>query len=182
MKNVKQKYSEYQDKEPLFVMDSTHPWVADVMILKWLYPSLRIFNKWWSAWASQWKAHNEIMCSKSFIIDTVKHLFKDNKIIINRELKMLIKQLENFYEIGINQYWWVWDHDDFVCAMSYWIFYLYETMGLKYQIMKEEDTSDKTSWPDYTWAINEKIKRDEFLRASSKQYEANSNYFRNYVY
>jgi hypothetical protein len=25
MKNVKQKYSEYQDKEPLFVMDSTHP-------------------------------------------------------------------------------------------------------------------------------------------------------------
>lgn len=178
------KYLEYPDDKVRFVMDWTHPWVADVMIIKWLYPYLRIFYIWWEE--ARWSSiPQEVKVWKKVLVNISQDLLREWKVLINRWLVETIKQLENFYEIDTNKFEWVWSNDDFVNSMMVWFYYIYDTLWYKYSLMSNESDTDITGGNrDMT---SEEMKefiqwKKDKIKDESKQYNNSLEYFKKFVY
>jgi len=77
----------------------------------------------------------EIMVPKKTLVGISKILFKNSKVLINNENTELISQLDNFYQIGKDRYEWKGAHDDHVNAMMLALFFAYEHLWLKHEMM-----------------------------------------------
>jgi len=168
-------------------MDGTQRATVDVFVIKGVAPELRIAFTGSRSVVQSKDIYNETKVSKEILVETAQAVFEANKIIISSSLHNLKKQLDNFYEININnrsKYEWVKSHDDYVDAMMMLIYYIYEVCGMKYKIQKTDSTILSNKHPDEVTRkeLHEHIDARNHALESQKTREANNEYFRKFVY
>lgn len=192
-KSLEIKYASGESSRPMFfVMDTTGNQKSAAELLRMFGVTVdQQISYTTGNYASDSPVPWEIRVPKKDLVKISQILFDESKVVLNNELQELIKQLENFYQIGNNQYEGKGSKDDHVNAMMLALYYVYETLGMKHELM----LIDVAKWQDdkYLKRVHHLSQKDliaynknkkswfEQSLNSFKEDNDNSSYFSNYI-
>ena len=133
-----------------FVMDWSHPWVADA--LTWAgIPIFRAYRFTWGNQARKGNQYFERHVPKKLMVEALRYLLDNNIVEIWSTCPLTIDQLDKFVEFvnpstNVSTFQWVQAHDDFVCSLMVWARCLYEDFSFKYWTPQTSSPVDKPAY------------------------------------
>lgn len=133
-----------------FVMDGSHPWVADA--LTWAgIPIFRAYRFTWGNQARKGNQYFERHVPKKLMVEALRYLLDNNIVEIRSTCPLTIDQLDKFVEFvnpttNVSTFQWVQAHDDFVCSLMVWARCLYEDFSFKYGTPQTPSPVDKPAY------------------------------------
>lgn len=165
-----------------FAMDWTQKATAELLEMNDLTVDLRIAYHAGINISKSKTIYNELRVPKRELITAAQILIQNDKVIMTNDLKMLMEQLDSFYEVYNEETWhsiFEWEgtmNDDHVNAMLVMLYYFYDKMWLKYQIIKQKSTEETPNPNPNRKELRElraeqaKAKKDETTKKANQQY------------
>lgn len=133
-----------------FVMDWSHPWVADALT----WAGISIFRAYRFTWGNQARKGNQYFerhVPKKLMVEALRYLLDNNIVEIWSTCPLTIDQLDKFVEFvnpstNVSTFQWVQAHDDFVCSLMVWARCLYEDFSFKYGTPQTSSPVDKPAY------------------------------------